>query len=100
MVVAKPRPSKRAPVDFTLTTEMLEWAWAEAPGVNVTAETAKFLDHTFATAKTDWMATWRNWIRKATPIAAAKPKPVLGLADQVMANFNENQRRLGNDRND
>jgi len=33
--------------------------------------TAEFRDHTFATARTDWSATYRNWLRRA---AERKPR--------------------------
>ncbi|MGL4651555.1 MAG: DUF1376 domain-containing protein [Caldilineaceae bacterium] len=61
----KPRPTKRAPEDFDLDDQMRAWAAKEAPGVDVLHETLRFKDHTFATAKTDWPATWRNWMRSA-----------------------------------
>lgn len=48
-----------------VTDEMREWARVEAPGVDVDRQTAKFQDHTFKGAHSDWPATWRNWIREA-----------------------------------
>ncbi len=63
-VAPKARPAKRCPDDFTVTDEMRSWATTEAPGVDVDRATAKFRDHTFSTARTDWPATWRNWLRK------------------------------------
>lgn len=57
------RPAKKCPADFELTPEMVEWADRECPGVGVLKATAKFRDHTFKNAITDWPATWRNWIR-------------------------------------
>jgi hypothetical protein len=36
---------------------------AECPLVDIKAQTTMFLDHTFKDAKTDWPATWRNWMR-------------------------------------
>lgn len=62
---AKPRPSKRCPDSFVVTPEMFDWARVECPGVDLQRETAKFRDHTFKTAYTDWPATWRNWIRNS-----------------------------------
>ena len=59
------RMAKRAPADFALTDELRTWAMHNAPSVNLERETAIFLDHEFAHARTDWSATWRNWIRKA-----------------------------------
>ena len=45
----------------------------EFPLIDLKAETAKFRDHTFSTARSDWPATWRNWIRNAKPPARASP---------------------------
>jgi hypothetical protein len=77
--IQKTRPSKKAPSDFKPTKEMLDWAKKEAPTINAHAETEKFIDHTFATARTDWVGTWRNWIRNAQKFAggSAAQKPVV-----------------------
>jgi hypothetical protein len=45
----------------------------ECPSVDLLRETVKFRDHTFGAAKSDWLATWRNWIRKAAEMSAGKP---------------------------
>lgn len=60
-----PRASKKAPESFVITDEMRAWANVETPNVDLSLETAKFCDHTFTSAKTDWAGTWRNWMRKA-----------------------------------
>ena len=59
------RPSKRCPADFQVTEDLRAWAAGKHPEVDLDAETEAFRDHEFATAKTDWPATWRSWIRKA-----------------------------------
>jgi hypothetical protein len=60
------RPSKKAPASFEVTDEMRTWAVEQdLPPELVDGETDKFRDHTFATARTDWLGTWKNWIRKA-----------------------------------
>lgn len=51
---------------------MRQWAAGTVPGVNVDAETEKFRDHTFAAARSDWLGTWRNWMRKAEQHAAQR----------------------------
>jgi len=66
-----PRASKRCPEDFDPGAEGEAWAREHAPGIDLAAETAKFRDHTFATARGDWRATWRNWLRKAAEDKAA-----------------------------
>jgi hypothetical protein len=69
---AAPRPSKKAPADFQVTEAMRKWAAEHNPGVDLERETDKFRNHTFASAKTDWAGTWRNWIYKAHEDLAAK----------------------------
>lgn len=69
-----PRPSRKCPDGFEVTPELVAWAAENAPGVPLKAETAKFRDHTFGTARSDWLGTWRNWMRKAAEArAAGKP---------------------------
>jgi len=60
-----PRPSKKCPDSFAVTAEMRQWAQAEVPGIDVDLETSKLRDHTFGSARSDWLGTWRNWLRKA-----------------------------------
>ena len=60
---AAKRATRKCPVDFLVTEDMRTWATLECPGVDVDKATAKFSDHTFKTAMTDWPATWRNWLR-------------------------------------
>jgi hypothetical protein len=56
------------PNDFVISTEMKDWASREAPSLNIEAETEKFIDHYLAkgTVLRDWVAMWRNWMRRAT----------------------------------
>jgi hypothetical protein len=59
----------RIPEPFMLTNDMREWAHREVPTVDVDASTRKFVDHWRAKAgrdatKVDWIATWRNWLRR------------------------------------
>lgn len=72
---ASPRPrasarGARIPDDFSITDEMAEWGRANAPNVAAKYETEKFIDYWRGKAgkdatKVDWVATWKNWIRKA-----------------------------------
>lgn len=58
------RPQKMAPAEFQLTPIQLRAGTDEGLLVGqVRREWMKFKDHTFATARQDWDATWRNWIR-------------------------------------
>jgi uncharacterized protein YdaU (DUF1376 family) len=57
-----------------------DWAaWATAEGLpDPPAESDRFRDYWIATpgakgVKADWLATWRNWVRKAITDQAAKP---------------------------
>lgn len=64
------RPATLVPEDFTVTPQLQAWAVEHAPDVNLPWETDKFLDHWRADASTrawkrDWVAAWRNWMRKA-----------------------------------
>ena len=60
------RPARKCPPDFVVDSGLEQWACENAPGVDLVRETAKFRDHTFSSAKTDWPGTWRNWMRKAS----------------------------------
>ena len=62
---AKTRSTKKCPKDFGLTDDMAEWAKENAPLVLASVELEKLKDHTFGTARSDWVGTWRNWMRKA-----------------------------------
>lgn len=73
---------------------MTAWAARTAPDVNIGAETERFTDYWVAApgqrgVKTDWTATWRNWMRKAQEQAPAQdrlaPSPVGGAPDAVRA---------------
>lgn len=59
----------RIPEPFMLTHDMKQWAADEVPGVNVEASTRRFVDYWRAESgakatKRDWVATWRNWLRR------------------------------------
>lgn len=60
----------RLPEDFTVTAEMVAWARANVPHVDGRLQTDMFIDHFRAASganasKQDWVAAWRNWMRKA-----------------------------------
>jgi hypothetical protein len=64
------RPRKRAtppPTEFTITSDMRDWARREVPRVDVNQQTRQFLDHHRAKGSSfkDWTAAWRTWMRKA-----------------------------------
>lgn len=86
-----PKRGTRIPADFKITPEMEAWGRANAPNIDGTRETQKFINYDTAApgakgVKLDWVATWRNWILNAddrqprsspqsasTPVVAAVP---------------------------
>lgn len=53
-------------------------AIARERGVDFELELAKFRDHEFATPKSDYDATFRNWLRSATPQRQGRGAPRMG----------------------
>ncbi len=83
--VAPRKRGTRIPDPFVLTAEMKAWAAAEVPGLDVVVHTREFVDYWLAKSgkdatKVDWVATWRNWMRKAHrwqgERGSSKPMPV------------------------
>lgn len=78
-VVKPARPKARGtavPVDFVVTEELREFG--EELGftsAELAAETAKFIDHFRGTGglKVDWVATWRNWMRRSGEERRTRP---------------------------
>lgn len=68
----KLRASKRCPATFD-PGDISAWAHTETPNVNVSAELAKFRDYTFSAPRSDWHATFRNWLRTAQQNASRRP---------------------------
>ncbi len=69
------KPASGVPESFDVSDEMAQWAVAEGlPAEQVLPETAKCLDHFRGkgAVKADWMATWRNWIRKSVEYRAQR----------------------------
>lgn len=62
----------RLPADWSLPADWKDWATKERPDVNAEREAASFADYWHGkpgadARKADWLATWRNWIRRAKP---------------------------------
>lgn len=68
-------PRKRCPDDFDPPEPERAKIRAECPDVDLVTEERKFRDHEFARGRSDWLATWRNWMREAQTRAALRPKP-------------------------
>lgn len=65
----KTKRGTRIPEPFPITPDMVTWARRECPGLDHRAVTEKFIDHWRAQpgqrgVKLDWVATWRNWMRR------------------------------------
>ncbi len=90
--VGAKRSAKKCPDTFVVTDDMRAWAAKEASGVDVDRETAKMRDHTFATARTEWTATWRNWMREAFDRLKTKGGTV--TAGRHTDSYEETQRLL------
>jgi hypothetical protein len=80
----------RLPDDFAVTPEMVAWHRENTPGVNGAYETEKFIDYWRAKSgrdatKTDWVGTWRNWMRKASERAGPAPGAPRSTTDQRVA---------------
>ena len=62
-----PRPARRVPLDFTLTVERLQFGTEQGLSQQAVGhEFAQFRDCEFSKAHSDWDATWRTWVRRAT----------------------------------
>ncbi len=71
----KSRPSRRCPEDFSISEGMRRWAEEQCPGVSVDRETEKLRDYEFPKAHMDWIAVWRNWMRRAFDDLQRRPHP-------------------------
>ena len=78
---APPGPrATRLPGDFAVSRALAAWAAENVPGLDYATETMRFRDYWQSAAgakarKTDWEATWRNWMRRAADdLAARQPR--------------------------
>lgn len=71
----KKQSGKRVPGDFAVTPDMLTWASENVPEIDVIRETENFRDHEFASPKTDWLAAWRNWMRRSKGFGGKPASP-------------------------
>jgi hypothetical protein len=73
------RRGTRLPEPFTVTREMVDWCRRECPEVDGRRETEAFTDYWRAQPgvkgrKTDWAATWRNWMRRTGRSPSARQR--------------------------
>lgn len=83
----KPAKGSRLTDDFKPNETQLEWARANAPGVDVNLETAQFIDHHIAKGSVmkDWGRAWQTWMRNSVKFSrgpAVPVKPKASLWDQ------------------
>lgn len=77
----------RIPPDFALDDDLMAWAKATKPKVDVFAQTATFKDYWEAMpgakgVKLDWVATWRNWIRNSRDAVSNDADLAIATADR------------------
>ena len=89
----KSRATRKCPEAFDLSDAMREWAVENAPAVDVDLATAKFRDHTFKNAISDWPAAWRNWLRNEQDFANQR-RPAPAAAAPIRESFRERDERL------
>lgn len=87
------RAAKKCPDSFQVPEDQLTKMTEECPLVDIQAQTKLFRDHTFSVAKTDWVATWRNWMR-------TKQERLVEAAGKVQAleSFKQTDARIGRER--
>lgn len=66
---ARSKRGTRIPDEFLLTEEMLAWAKAKCPDIDVALHTQRFVNYWKAASgrnavKLDWLRTWQNWMLK------------------------------------
>jgi hypothetical protein len=66
-VIPRRRPTRRCPTDWT--PKPAHELIAQERRIDLAFELAKFRDHEFKTARVDWDAAARNWLRNANPAA-------------------------------
>lgn len=76
-VIKLSKRATRLPEDFVVPDEWKTWAKANRPELNINQVADTFVDYWISradagAAKTNWLATWRNWVRNSKP-TFAKP---------------------------
>lgn len=75
-VVKARKRATQVPRNFTITPAMREWAAKETPLVNLDQKLGEWLDYWTGVGKaqTDWVAVWRNGMRKQQEFAVRDRK--------------------------
>ena len=76
------RPARRAPRDFEASEKILDFGRQHGfSDSEILEEVEGFKDHEFARPKTDWDATFRNWLRKSEQWKSKQPQKKLMCAE-------------------
>ena len=83
----------RIPDEFIVTPAMRAWAAREVPALDVNASTRKFVDYWRAESgakarKLDWVAAWRNWMRRDDENQSKRLTPTQRAAQTAAAGRN------------
>ena len=71
-----------APQDFQASESILDFGRQHGfSELEIQSEIAAFKEQTFATGKTDWPATFRNWLRKSEQWKSKQPERKLTSAE-------------------
>ena len=95
------KPAKRAPRDFEASKAILDFGRQHGFSESeILDEIDAFKDHTFASAKTDWPATFRNWLRREIKWKSKHPGAKLTYAEKLAQDIeqleqNEQQKLIG-----
>jgi hypothetical protein len=75
--------ANRMPSEYTPGADIRAWAAENTPSVDFDYELGKCRDHTFRTARADWDAVLRNWLRTAHESSNSKPTAYKSMAKQA-----------------
>jgi hypothetical protein len=91
------------PRDFMISSEMRDWATKKFPTIDVDEATEEFCDYWRGHGKmmADWVATWRNWIRRvpqfSRPVQRVTKTSIIARRSEPIAppaNLNDNSPRF------
>ena len=80
--------ASRLPTDFQIPVDWKQWAKTERSDIDVEMEAESFKDYWSSkggkeACKTDWLATWRNWVRRANAAKAGQKSPTNVMAGVI-----------------
>jgi len=104
-VALAPKRATRIPDDFAVTDAMVAWARENTPHVDGRLEFEQFRDYWHAKSgkdatKIDWVATWRNWMRKAEQDCGRRNGARLATTDQRVLQIQALKSKFRNEPNE